>query len=1321
MRRLLGFLKSFWLLSFALWLAGVLLCVWWIPRLGGGPQRLALAVALLSALWLLAIVLRKYRRVRAERELESLVQLEVDREAASAASRAGDYEVLRERLKSALGMLKARRGRSGTLSELPWYLVLGHASSGKTSLLTRSGLSTSVAGLGAEAGTQYCDWYFGDEAVMIDTAGRYVAEEQPAREFADFLRLLARRRRRTAINGLVVVVDLPALLKAPREENHALARQLIERIDAYQTALGATPPVYLCFSKADLVPGFVEAFGALEGERRHRPWGITFPAAEVRDSGLGRAFRQRFAPLVEALRAHVERRLVEEGSVADLALLRFPDYVAEMEGRLADFLEPFDLRHHPDTAPLARGLYFTSALQRGDGLPAILDEQVRDTFALADTPSSTGEGAAVRGERSYFIQGLFRDVLIPDRNLVQHHARHGPRHALKPWLVTAAGVAGLGTLGVLGHAYWHNHQTLLAVDQRLTAMSRADDGERLALLQGEVARLKRQGRDGVPLWEDAGLEVGRALRPGLEATWFTALEQQVLAPVAEHLGERLAEVGELAASLGLETGVEEMAEVAASGVEPLGSSRLEGVAGQGRERLSASGERLQDRLTARPTLGSVPRSPGDLAGRLRGEADHRVAGSARDAYWGARSDARDALRQGARDAWRDGLGGGEGESAVQASMAAIEEGPALSEAALNRLEPSQVAALIEAYDALKLYLVLTDPEAHPEAAFVREALPRAWRQLAEADARVPGDEALIRDGATLYADYLEAGRAPALRRDERRVAQARADLKAFLVEITPADREYLRLRLAAEARFPALTLADMLPEASRSLMYAGEAVPAIFTRRVWEEFVLPELTRTLASEPQVERDWVLEGESELDEQQGRAQFAREVLARYKLEYIFAWERFLADVGVRRFEGLAASREHLTQLSDYQRSPIKALLQEVDANTRWDHPEADQRQVGADEGEAAEADDERGWWQRTRAWLSGGAGEQALALTDLPPIHDGILADHFEPVGQLFGAELGAEGDASQMDRYLLLLRQLKVRLDRLESGDLGRRTKQLMEEVVEGRPNEITALHSYVAANIDTSRDELVQSLQRLFRDPVEFAVASLDGPIAAQLAAAWGDQVAVPWQRMVGGRFPVSDSSNEASVRDLRRFVDPETGLLTDFAQQEVGSLEEASNGSGEPLVDPRITATIAQGTSVGRVLESLADEQNGFEIMIEPSSRLTSIRLVLDGQEEVYRMGPQSWQRFVWPGEERQAGARLDVVTHGGQRITVFDYPSRWGLLRLVESASVTDLDGVRQRLTWHTAAGPVSLVARNFGGVKLTDLERVRRLQIPTVGAP
>ena len=62
MRRLLRVLKSFWLISLLLWGLGVLACLWWIPRLGGGLERLGVAVAILTALWLLAVVLRKYRK-----------------------------------------------------------------------------------------------------------------------------------------------------------------------------------------------------------------------------------------------------------------------------------------------------------------------------------------------------------------------------------------------------------------------------------------------------------------------------------------------------------------------------------------------------------------------------------------------------------------------------------------------------------------------------------------------------------------------------------------------------------------------------------------------------------------------------------------------------------------------------------------------------------------------------------------------------------------------------------------------------------------------------------------------------------------------------------------------------------------------------------------------------------------------------------------------------------------------------------------------------------------------------------------------------------
>ncbi|UTV87809.1 ImcF-like protein [Cobetia amphilecti] len=1332
MKRVLGFLKSFWLASSLLWLAGVVLCVWWVPRLGGSLERLAIAVALLTAVWLLAIVLRKYRKVRAERDLEDLVQLEVDREAADAATEAGDYEVLRERLKSALRMLRAQRGLhkggSASLSDLPWYLVLGLSSSGKTSLLTRSGLSSSVAGLGGDSGTQYCDWYFGNDALMIDTAGRYVAEEQPARAFSDFLRLLARRRRGAPINGLVVVVDLPALLHAPRDENHALARQLIERINDFRDALDASPPVYLMFTKADQLPGFTAAFNTLDSDARHAPWGMTFSVAEARQKGVVAAFSRHFPEMVAGLRGHVEAALRERGQQADSELLHFPEYIAEMEGLLADFLEPFDLRRNSARGPLTRGIYFTSALQDGSAMPAILDEQVRQGFALKEpsvAQSATAASAAV-GDRPYFVGGVFRDVMIPDRNLVRHYARDGQGRSLNPLLIGVGGVAGAVTLGLLGNAYYQSRTSLEAVDAQLTSLDGAvTPSVQLDLLHDELSRVRQAREDGgLPWYQHMGLDGGERLGTTLEAQYFATLKQQVLAPLAEDLDARLRAVGRLAVSLGI---VSESASLRAMGGESASAAGASDVLIEdGKSLLTSSGERLRQRLTERPTLGSVPRSPGELASQLKGEADYRLRGGVNDAYWSTRQQGREALRDKA-DALRGSPTGFGGDGTVPGDGGPAEGGmpggPAFSSEVLNQLTPEQVAGLIDAYDALKLYLILSDPVAHPDVAFVREALPRAWHQLADSRRQVPGGDQRIADNVALYSEYLEQGKAPALVRDEDRVARSRRDLKAFLLDNSPAEREYLRLRLAAEARFPSMTLSVMLPdEGARGLLYAGESVPAFFTRRVWDEFVRPELLKTLSSDLPVEHDWVLEDENP-DAAQGKSEFAATILAHYKRDYAEAWERFLADVGVRRFEGLALSRQRLARFSDYQRSPLKTLMAVVDDNTRWDSRDAEARKAPQPQGEgdaSAPAAESAGMWDQTVAWLEGSGAEVAESagvMQGLPRVHDGQLADHFAPVASLFAQDEGQGGDASVMNRYQLRLRQLKVRLDGLERGDVGKRTKQLLAEMIGGKPNEISAARDYVAANVDTSQEPLVQSLQRLFRAPIDYSVASLQGPVASQLAAAWGEQVVSPWHRMVSGRYPVSDSGNETSVRDLRQFIDPDTGLLTRFDNEEVGNLEEGEQ-DGTPLVDPKITATITKGTAVGRVLESLADVENGFEIMIRPSSRLISIQLTLDGQQQVYRNGRQHWQRFVWPGDPEVSGARLDVVTRDGRRITVFNFPNRWSLLKLIESADVTDLDTARQRFTWYTPVGPVSFEARNFGGVKLTDLKQVRNLSMPSV---
>ncbi|WP_163004654.1 type VI secretion protein IcmF/TssM N-terminal domain-containing protein, partial [Pseudomonas viridiflava] len=111
-----------------------------------------------------------------------------------------------------------------------------------------------------QSGTQHCDWYFSPEAVMIDTAGRYLRDDQSASEFAGFLRMTKKQRSKAAVNGLVLVVSLPELLASSASERNDLAARLVSRIEECTECLDANPPIYLMLSKTDQLPGFSQAF-----------------------------------------------------------------------------------------------------------------------------------------------------------------------------------------------------------------------------------------------------------------------------------------------------------------------------------------------------------------------------------------------------------------------------------------------------------------------------------------------------------------------------------------------------------------------------------------------------------------------------------------------------------------------------------------------------------------------------------------------------------------------------------------------------------------------------------------------------------------------------------------------------------------------------------------------------------------------------------------------------------------------------------------------------------------------------------------------------
>jgi type VI secretion system protein ImpL len=485
MRAILRFLGSRWFLTFI----GVVLLsllVWWfgpyLPFMESWIVR-ALVIAVMVLLWAATNLLLGRRRRKTETALvEGVAGAAPDPTAAVSAEEAA---AMRQKLIGAMTLLKKASGSRGYLYEQPWYAIVGPPGTGKTTALLNAGLTfplaaemgQKVAGFG---GTRMCDWWFTDNAVMIDTAGRYTTQEDSAVDKAGwnaFLSLLKRTRARQPLNGLLVVFALQDAAQPDRSiggsaaaERSVHAATIRRRIKDVYEQLGVRVPIYALFTKVDLVDGFTDFFGDLDREKMGQVWGVTFPLAASK-AGAAATFGGEFEQLMKRLNDRVLDRLnTERGADRRSLIAGFPAQMASLQGPLADFINQAFGASRLDAAPLLRGVYFTSGTQEGTPVDRLTATMAR-SFGIDQMRSAS---LVPEKGRSFFLTRLLQDVIFGESMLVSRDPA-----SIRRKVLLRAGAAALAFLvaiagtGVLIQTRGANQEAIAKADTALDAYTAA--------------------------------------------------------------------------------------------------------------------------------------------------------------------------------------------------------------------------------------------------------------------------------------------------------------------------------------------------------------------------------------------------------------------------------------------------------------------------------------------------------------------------------------------------------------------------------------------------------------------------------------------------------------------------------------------------------------------------------------------------------------------------------------------------------------------------------------------------------------------------------
>lgn len=341
---------------------------------------------------------------------------------------------LRRRFRQAVSTLKKShlKRKGNPLYVLPWYLMVGRSGAGKSTAVKSARLPSPFGDVNRVAGiegTRNCDWWFFDDSVVIDIAGRYSVhrnEKLDKKEWRVFLQHLVKYRKKEPINGAIVTVEADKLLEGNLERIEDEGRTLRKRVDEITAVMGAKFPVYLLVTKCDLVYGMDRYCRLLSESSVSQSMGLmnhegeTHVQAFVNKTIDTITEKLKDVRLILAYQEEVKDRYYIEPEV-----LLFPDEFSRLRNGLIAFCKGAFKDNPFQELPFLRGIYFCSGRQEGRPVNSLADSTGKMTSA--ELPG-TGNG--------FFLYDFFAKILPSDRSIysMTHTAREWHRLTHNLWL-----------------------------------------------------------------------------------------------------------------------------------------------------------------------------------------------------------------------------------------------------------------------------------------------------------------------------------------------------------------------------------------------------------------------------------------------------------------------------------------------------------------------------------------------------------------------------------------------------------------------------------------------------------------------------------------------------------------------------------------------------------------------------------------------------------------------------------------------------------------------------------------------------------------------